>query len=390
MISSGRFNFTAMEEVIYGLPAAHAIAEQTENRGARRVFLIVSGTLNRETDEIQKVIAALGDRYVGLYDSIPPHTPRDAVVEAASAARVADADLLVTFGGGSVTDGCKIVQICLRHNVTDVEGLDGFRMVTSEDGKTHQPQFEGPTVRQITIPTTLSGGEFNPLGGCTDHRIKVKEGYRHPLLVPLAVILDPAPTVHTPEWLWLSTGVRAIDHAVEAICSPKTNPYCDGTAMQALRLLGDGLPRVKVDPKDLDARLRCQIGTWLSMTAVIAGVPMGASHAIGHILGGTCDVPHGFTSCIMLPAVLNWNASVSKERHALVAEAMGRPGTKAGDLLHDFIAGLGMPATLHEVGVRADQFEVIAKNSMHDGWLHTNPRKINGPEDVMEILNMVK
>ena len=390
MISRGKFNFTTMEEVIYGFPAANAIAEQAERRNAKRVFLIVSGTLNRETDEIQKVITALDDRYVGLYDSIPPHSPRDAVVEAAAEARAAAADLMVTFGGGSVTDGCKIVQICLRHNVTDVEGLDGFRIVTSEDGKTIQPQFEGPTIRQITIPTTLSGGEFNPLGGCTDHRIKVKEGYRHPLLVPLAVILDPAPTVHTPQWLWLSTGVRAMDHAVEAICSPEANPYCDGTAMQALRLLSDGLPRVKADPKDLAARLKCQMGTWLSMTAVIAGVPMGASHAIGHVLGGTCDVPHGYTSCIMLPAVLSWNASVNKERQALVAEAMGRPETEAGDLMDDFISGLGIPRTLHEVGVETDQFEVIAKNSMHDGWLHTNPRKIHGPEDVMEILNKVK
>ena len=160
--------------------------------------------------------------------------------------------------------------------------------------------------------------------------------------------------------------------------------------MQALRLLSNGLPRVKADPTDLDARLKCQMGAWLSMTAVIAGVPLGASHAIGHILGGTCDVPHGYTSCIMLPAVLSWNASVNKERQALVAEAMGRPGTNAGDLMDDFISGLGMPRTLHEVGVGVDQFEVIAKNSMHDGWLHTNPRKIQGPEDVMEILNKVK
>ena len=97
---SGRFAFTTMEEVIYGLPVAHAVAEQAERRGARRVFLMVSGTLNRETDEIQKLITALGDRYAGLFDSIPPHSPRNAVVEAAAEARAADADLLVTFGGG--------------------------------------------------------------------------------------------------------------------------------------------------------------------------------------------------------------------------------------------------------------------------------------------------
>ncbi len=388
MIQSGRFSFTAMENVIFGKPAAETVASWAEQKNARRIFLIVSGTLNRETDEIEKVKTALGDRFAGIYDSIPPHTPRYAVLEASAAARKAGADLLVTFGGGSVTDACKVVQICLRHDLTQVEDLDRFHLVIDSDGKVHIPRFDGPIVRQITVPTTLSGGEFNPHGGCTDHRIKVKQGYRHPLLVPMAVILDPAPTVHTPAWLWLSTGIRAVDHAVEAICSIQANSYCDGTAMHALRLLGDGLPRVKADPGDLDARLNCQIGAWLSMTAVIGGVSMGASHAIGHILGGTCDVPHGYTSCIMLPAVMRWNLSVNKAQQEMVAEAMGRPGVEAGEVLHDFIAGLGMPRTLQEVGVTPDQFELVAKNTMHDRWLHTNPRKINGPEDIIEILHL--
>ena len=115
---------------------------------------------------------------------------------------------------------------------------------------------------------------------------------------------------------------------------------------------------------------------------------MGASHAIGHVLGVTCNVPHGYTSCVMLPAVLRWNAPVNKERQSLVAEAMGRPGADASELLHDFISGLGLPRSLHEVGVNVDQFELIARNAMHDRWLHTNPRKIQGPEEVMEILQM--
>jgi len=388
MIWSGTFIFTKMEKVIFGQPASEAVASEAARLNAKRVFLLVSGTLNRETDEIRKVVTTLGNRYAGLFDSLPPHTPRDAVIRASEAARAAGADLLVTFGGGSVTDGGKVVQICLRHNVTDMDGLDAFRIVTSADGKTAQPQFDGPNVRQISVPTTLSGGEFNPLGGCTDPRTRVKQGYRHPLLVPLAVILDPAPAVHTPEWLWLSTGIRAVDHAVESLCSAEANPYCDGAALHALRLLTEGLPRVKAEPGDLEARLKCQVGAWLSMTPVIGGVPMGASHAIGHVLGGTCDVPHGYTSCVMLPTVLRWNASVNRERQALIARAMGRPGAEAGDVLHEFIAGLGLPRTLREVGVGKDRFDVIARNSMHDGWLHTNPRKIHGVEEVLEILDM--
>ena len=82
-----------------------------------------------------------------------------------------------------------------------------------------------------------------------------------------AVVLDPAITVHTPEWLWLSTGIRAVDHCVEGVCSNEANAYGDAQALQGLALLASGLPRVKADPKDLAARLDCQMGTWLSMGA---------------------------------------------------------------------------------------------------------------------------
>ena len=115
---------------------------------------------------------------------------------------------------------------------------------------------------------------------------------------------------------------------------------------------------------------------------------MGASHAIGHILGGTCDVPHGYTSCVMLPHVLRYNQPVNAARQALVSEALGHPGEDASDVVGDFIGGLGMPRTLAEVNVSPDLFELIAKNSMHDRWLHTNPRPIEGPADVVKILEM--
>src|SRR3546814_20248905 len=122
------------------------------------------------------------------------------------------------------------------------------------------------------------------------------------LLMPRSVILDPAPTVHTPEWLWLSTGIRALDHCVEGICSVQADAFCDGAYLHGLRLLGRGLPRVKAAPADLRARLDCQPGAWPSTTGVGSGVPKSASPPIGHVLRGTCHVPHGSTSCVLLTA----------------------------------------------------------------------------------------
>jgi len=387
-MQQGRFRYSKMEQVVFGVAAADAIAAEARRRAAERVFLVVSGTLNRQTDEVARVREALGQAYAGCFDWMPAHSPRSAVVEAAAEARAAGADLLVTIGGGSVTDGAKVMQICLAHDVTAVEQLDAYHVQTQADGSSRLPSFGPPTVRQITVPTTLSGGEFNALGGCTDDRSKVKQGYVHPLLVPVAVILDPAVTVHTPEWLWLSTGVRALDHCVEGLCSPGANAYCDAALLHALRLLSRGLPRVKAASDDLDARLDCLMAAWLSMTAVVAGVPMGASHAIGHILGGTCDVPHGYTSCVMLPAVLRWNAGVEAPRQALVAEAMGHPGEPAADVVAGFVADLGLPRTLADVGVTEDRYDLVAQNALHDRWLHTNPRPVSGTDDVLAILRL--
>ncbi|MCC7081663.1 MAG: iron-containing alcohol dehydrogenase [Burkholderiales bacterium] len=390
MILSGSFNFPPIERVIYGIPAAEALLEEVNRLGTRRIFLLVSRTMNRTTDEVTKVRTALGDRFAGLHDQMPPHSPRDAVIEAASRARDVGTDLLVTFGGGSLTDAGKVIQICLRHDIREMDQLEPFRMVTNPDGTRKVPEYEGPIVRQIAIPTTLSGGEFNAQAGCTDPRIRVKQSYRHPGLVPRTTIYDPIPTVHTPLGTWLATGVRAIDHCVEGICAKHHNPVNDGYALHGLRLLAQHLPRVKHEPACLEARQQCQMAIWLAMGASShLGVVKGISHAIGHVLGGTCNVPHGVTSCITMPAALRYNKPANHERQRLVAEAMGSPGADAADLLEAFITDLGMPTRLSAVGVTREQFPIIAANTMRDYYTHSNPRSITSSEQIEEVLESI-
>src|ERR1700720_3545489 len=301
MPQAGRIAFGNMEAGTFGRPAAEAVAEEARRCEAERVFLMVSGTLNRATDEIAKVRRALGNRYAGVFDQMPPHTPRHAVIEAAAMAREAGADLIATVGGGSVTDGAKAVQLCLANDIKSAEALDDYRPIAGPDGAVGPPPHcKAPTVRQITVPTTLSAGEFSAISGVTDERRKVKELFRHPLVIPRAVMLDPAITVHTPEWLFLSTGIRAVDHCVEGICSGEANPYADAQALKGLSMLAQALPRVKENPGDLDARY---------------------------------DVPHGYTSCVMLPSVMRWNKPDNAERQELVSAAMGHPGEDAAEVL---------------------------------------------------------
>jgi maleylacetate reductase len=298
-------------------------------------------------------------------------------------AREARADVIVTIGGGSITDGAKAVQICLANGISTAEDVTKVRITRGV-----APPMNAPTVRQISVPTTISGGEFSDISGVTNEKSKVKEMLRHPRVMPSAVILDPAITVHTPEWLWLSTGIRAVDHCVEGFCSNEAHPYADAQALRGLSLLASALPRVKANPRDVEARLDCQLGTWLSMGALVAGVPMGASHGIGYVLGGGFDVPHGYTSCVMLPAVMRWNKQVNAARQAEIAAAMGQPGKDAGDALDQLIRGLGMPRSLRDIKIGREHFEQIAAQAMHTPWVPRNPRKIEGPAQVREILEL--
>ncbi len=377
----GRVVFGAMDEVVFGTAAAEAVAGQMDRLRASRAFLMVSGTLNRQTGEIEKIRQALGGRCAGTFDAMPPHTPREAVIAAAEQARAAGADLIVTVGGGSITDGAKAVQLCLANDVRSVDGIDAIRA-----SKGAAPPMKPPVVRQISVPTTIAGGEFSANAGVTNARTKVKEMLRHALAIPRAVILDPAVTVHTPEWLWLSTGIRALDHCVEGLCSGEAHPYADAQAVKGLSMLTQALPHVKADPLDLDARMDCQIGTWLSMGPLSAGVPMGASHGIGYVLGAVHDVPHGYTSCVMLPAVMRWNKTANAGRQALVSEAMGHPGEDLADVLDWFIRSLGLPRSLQDVRIGPEHFDRIAERAMATPWVPRNPRRIDSPAQVREIL----
>ena len=386
MPTSGTFQNVQIDRIVYGRPAATVLAEEANRLGATRVFLMVSRTLNRETSGVDDMRAALGNRYAGTFDGMPSHTPREAVLAATAQAREAKSDLIVTFGGGSTTDAGKMLRLALRHGLTEVPDFDRFAVQVMPDGKRVAPTFDGPDVPQIAIPTTLSAGDFNATAGCTDTRTMLKQLYANPAMIPRVVVLDPGMTVHTPQWLWLSTGIRALDHAVESACAGNADVRSTSESLGAIRLLTRALPRTLADPSDLQARLEAQLAMWMSMEHHRYGVSKGASHGIGHVLGGTCDVPHGYTSCVMLPFVMRYNFPANADKQALVAEAMGQPGRPAADVLHEFIAGLGMPRTLAAVGVTPDRFETVAKAALLDHYIHTNPRPIHGAEDIMEIL----
>ncbi len=379
-----------IERVVYGRPAGVALRAEAERLGAKKVFITTSKSV-AQSALLASVIYGLGDLHAGTYAGITAHSPRPCVVEGAAMARAAGADLIVAVGGGSVIDATKTILIALWQNVMTVDELDAYRAGKPKEGAAPPSEAIRPpadAIRMIAVPTTLSAAEFNAYAGISDPRKGIKESFGHRLIVPRVIVLDPAATLATPMDLMLSTGLKAVDHAVERLCSQQAHPFVLGTATEALKLLARALPAHKASPDDMATRLDLQFGMWLSIGAGTSGVGVGASHGIGHVLGAACHVPHGHTSCVMLPSVLRWNLPANAERQKRVGEAFGKPDAAAGDLVEGLVKSLGLPGRLSEVGVGRDRFREIAEKSMHDRAVLNNPRPINGPDQVMEILEL--
>ncbi len=385
MLRQGLYTYLPQERVIFGETASHAVASEADRLAAQRVIIIASKSLVANAPTVASVQSALGEKCVGLFTGCVAHTPRDTVIAAADAVRQAEADLIVTMGGGTVVDTVKILQLCLAGDIRRSEDMDRIRLAVGDDGKPRLPDVGPSPVRQIAVPTTLSGAEFSSLGASTDTRSGAKEPYLGNDICARTVILDPQATLATPEWLWLSTGIRAVDHAVETICGINANTFCDGLSLHALRLFCEALPRSMADPADIEARAVCQEAAWMASSSIMR-VSYGASHGIGHVLGGLCGVPHGHTSCILLPHVMRWNLEVTAAQQALIAAACGVPGGSAADAIASLIEGLGQPTSLREAGVDRADLPKISEMALANLFVKTNPRKIERPDQVMEIL----
>jgi alcohol dehydrogenase class IV len=384
---SGSYEFLAQDRVIFGRPAAVAVLETADRVGKQRLLIVASKTLSRKTGVVANIRDALGARCVGLFDECVEHVPRASVLALAAMVRAHAPDLIVTVGGGTPIDTVKVMLLAMAAGVTDESGFDAMRIRVEADGRRIVPSFGDPPLRQIIVPSTLSGAEFSNLGGCTDPVRKVKDLYTGRLIGGQVVILDPAITLHTPTWLWLSTGVRAIDHAVETICSRKPQPFTDATCIHALRLLSKSLRTNHTNPDNLDGRLESQLAVWLATTG-LGRVDWGASHGIGHQLGAVANVPHGHCSCVMLPSVLRWNKEFNAGQQAVVAQALGASDGDAAAAVSMLIERLGQPTRLRDVGVQPSHYDAIAAGAMQNVFVRSNPRPVNGADDVREILDM--
>lgn len=380
-----QYDYLKLDRTVIDVPLCEAVLSEAELRGANRVLVVMAGSLASGTTLVADLEVALERRLAGFFTQTVTHVPRASVLALVAALRECEADLVLTVGGGTCLDTVKMALLCLAENISEAPQLDAFAIRVNEQGQRETPVVASPPCRQIAAPTTLSGAEFSDLSGCVDSDTQVKQLFAGAQIGPATVILDPAITRHTPMDLWLSTGVRAIDHAVETVCSSAPMAIADAGALHALRLLGQSLLTNKADPENLPARLQSQVAIPLAC-AGLNRVPYGASHGIGHQLGAVAGVPHGYTSCILLPHIMAYNAKAIGDRQGLLSEALGDAAKPAATAIAELVSQLGMPQRLRDVGVTREHFSAIAEGSLLNAWVRANPEPIDHAEQVMGIL----
>ena len=392
----GEHNLLPMDKVVFGPGSVAKLAAEIDRVGGTRALIVTGTTLATKTDLVGRLREILGSRFAGVFSDTRAHVPRSTVVAAADAVRESGADAIISFGGGSPNDTAKLAALSVAAGVTTEADLGELHFRVEGD-QTIVPDVPDSSIPHIAIPTTLSAGEFTLWGGSTDTERLVKDAYGAPHLTPRAVILDPELTLATPDWLWGSTGMRAMDHAVETVYSIGHNPFADALSLQAVGMLVRGLDACCENPQDLTARGVCQMAAWMSITS-LPSVPAGLSHAIGHQLGARCDVPHGVTSCIVLPEAMEFNLPATLDRQILLAEAMGididglsreEAAAAAPERLRQLVRDLGIKNRLSDWGVEESDLEPMAADIALDFMATTNPRKVEGSEQVVELLRGV-
>lgn len=387
------FTFLPMESVVSGSGSVARLGSLLASMNVKRALLITGPTLFGNAALMMRVKQASEGRIVGVFSESRPHVPRGAVLAAVRLARELHCDGLVSFGGGSPNDTAKAVGMALAEGLDAIGDFDRLAARFTYPDEVVVPQIAGDVPPIVAIPTTLSAGEFTHFAGVTSEELKVKQLYIDAKMTARVVILDPELTLDTPSWLWSSTGIRSVDHAVEALCSSSAHPYTDGLALHALRILSTDLRRCHADPSDVSARLQCQIGAWISVCG-LANVTLGLSHGIGHQLGARCGVPHGLTSCVMMGEVMRFNRAHIGMRASWILGALGEPATGQKDndglaaarAIETLISDLGQPTRLRDVGVTPDQFSDLATDALEDLIVATNARPVTSRQELVELL----
>ncbi|MEU2208814.1 iron-containing alcohol dehydrogenase [Streptomyces hygroscopicus] len=368
-------------EIVFGPGSLAELGHCTQRLGSRRPFLVTDPGLIEAgwTDEAVGHLRRVGLRPV-VWSGLTPN-PKDHEVQAAFE-RYAESgcDVIVGVGGGSVIDAAKGVAILSGNggHILDYAGVD---------------QVVQPIPPTVMVPSTSgTGADVSQFAIVTDTTQHIKISIVSRTLVPDISVIDPRLLTTMPEWLNAATGLDALTHAIEAFVSRAHNPLTDNHALYAVKLITGNLIRTQVQPKNVAARLA------MAQAALEAGMAftnaiLGATHAMSHQVGGLLDAPHGVVNGVLLPHVIRFNAEAWPERFVALGAAAGLPTAgvpprevagQLADLVRALADDLGVPKSLASLGVAGGDVPVLARTTLKDACMATNPRDV-GLRDVEQL-----
>jgi alcohol dehydrogenase class IV len=381
------FTFNTSRSVRFGASLILQLGEMTRSEIGCRVLLVTdTGMLATGlVDQVQVILANAGVD-VTVFSDVVADPPETVVLAATEAAKVADVDAVIGFGGGSSLDVAKLVAVLAMDNqrLKDIYGVGNIT---------------GGRLPLILIPTTSgTGSEVTPISILTTGKSE-KMGVVSPVLIPDIALLDPELTLGLPAHVTAATGIDAMVHAIEAYASTSANnnPLSKVLAKQALRLMGAALETAVHTPRDIEARSDMLLGSLLAGQA-FANSPVAAVHALAYPIGGHYKVPHGLSNALVLPQVLRFNAVTAPQSYAEIA-ACAFPdlaglspqaaATAFAEAMADLSKRCGLQQRLRDLGIKRGALPMLAGDAMNQTRLLVNNPRTVTQADALAIYEAV-
>ena len=371
-----------------GPDALAALPKDVDRIGARRVVIFCGPSLRRHPDAVARVEEALGPRLAGCFDGVQEHSPLAVVEAGRRALQDAGADAVVAVGGGSAVVTARAASILLA------EGQDVHALCTRRgpDGRLVSPRLNAPKLPHWVVPSTPTTAYAKAGSAVRDP----DSGERLPLFDPKTraqgIFLHPAVAMTAPPALVRSAALDAVTMAVEGLQAGGGDPLAAAQLNQALRMLGQWLPRVLDSGQDAEPRLHLMVAALLAGQGndVSGG---GLAQPIAHAAGPRSAVANGVVEALLLPGTMRFTAPVAGAALTAVAEALGAPATPSvtpADLAITAVEGLlaevGVPTRLREIGLAREDLDAIAEHALED-WSMTRVPRPAGPDELRELLH---
>lgn len=364
------YTFIMPPITLMGAGCADELGTYATNYGLKKA-LIVTDRILREVGLVSKLTSILDKAGIayGIYDGVKPNPSTRNIEDGVGILRENQCDFVISFGGGSAHDAAKGIALVATNGggIEDYEGVD---------------ISEKPQLTLFAVNTTAgTASEMTKFCIITDEKRHVKMAIVDKNTTPVLAINDPLFMMEMPKSLTAATGMDALTHAIEAYVSTQATPVTDASALMAIKLVSENLRTAVKDGSDFNARDKMAYAEYLAGMA-FNNAGLGYVHAMAHQLGGMYDLPHGVCNAILLPHVEEYNAEAVPERFIEIAKALGedvtglKPHEAAKVAIHaikQLSQDVNIPSGLAELGVKEEDFSLLAENAMKDACGPTNP-----------------